>query len=150
MAAGVTGLYNNIMDAKGRVSIPAKYREALGTEFKLSRGMDGCLALFSQEEWEKFEGGLKKLPVLNEGVRDLIRSFVSVAEDVSPDKQGRILIPAGLRSIAKLKKDVVVTAGTHSSVEIWDKETYDAKFESIDVSDIANKLSEQGYTLDIF
>ena len=150
MATGVTGLYNNTMDAKGRVSIPAKYRDVLGSEFKLSRGMDGCLALFTKEEWTTFEGGLRKLPILNEGVRNMIRSFVSVAEDVTLDKQGRLLIPQGLRNIAGLQKEVVVTAGTHSSVEIWDKERYDEKFTNIDISDIANKLSEQGYTLDIF
>lgn len=150
MASGVTGLYNNTMDEKGRVSIPAKYRDVLTSELKLSRGMDGCLALFTKEEWDKFEGELHKLPLLSADVRNLIRSFVSVADDVSFDKQGRIRISQGLRDMAQLKKDVVVTAGTISSVEIWDKSIYEEKIADVNIENIADKLSSQGYTLDIF
>ena len=113
------GQYEHSIDAKGRVIIPAKYREDLGESFVVTRGLDGCLFLYPQEEWEAFVAKLQQLPS-NQNTRTIQRQFLSKAMEVALDKQGRILVPALLRTSAALEKEVVFV-GMMNRVEVWDK-----------------------------
>lgn len=113
------GQYEHTIDTKGRTIIPAKYREELGDNFVVTRGLDGCLYLYPAADWQEFVDKLGHLPS-NLKNRQIQRQFLSKAMEVSLDKQGRILIPALLREIAGLEKDIVFV-GMMNHVEIWDK-----------------------------
>lgn len=113
------GQYEHSIDAKGRTIIPAKYREDLGEEFVVTRGLDGCLFLYPKSEWQNFVEKLQQLPS-NQNTRKIQRQFLSKAMEVTLDKQGRILIPALLRKEAVLEKEVVFV-GMMNRVEVWDK-----------------------------
>ena len=115
------GEYNHTIDAKGRLIIPAKFREPLGEEFVLTRGLDGCLYIYPMDEWEAFEEKLRALPLTNKDARAFSRFFVAGATTCELDKQGRILVPATLREFAGLNKDVVLT-GNLTRIEVWSKE----------------------------
>ncbi|MGN0383877.1 MAG: division/cell wall cluster transcriptional repressor MraZ [Eubacterium sp.] len=134
------------IDAKGRVRIPAKYKEQLGEKFIVSQSFDKCLMIYSEEEWESFTDRLKKLPMMNADTRKFTRFFLSGAEPLTVDKQGRILIPPSLRGFANLTKEVVFSAGTNGQLEIWDKNRFEeAMLESEeDVNDIASRLNDLG------
>ena len=114
------GQYEHSIDTKGRVIIPAKYREELGENYVVTRGLDGCLFLYPQQEWQNFVEKLQKLPS-NQNTRKMQRQFLSKAMEVVLDKQGRILVPSLLREIAALEKEVVFV-GMMNRVEVWDKE----------------------------
>lgn len=114
------GQYEHSIDAKGRTIIPAKYREDLGERFVVTRGLDGCLFLYPQAEWQNFVEKLQGLPS-SQNTRKLQRQFLSKAMEVALDKQGRILIPSLLREIAALDKEIVFV-GMMNRVEIWDKD----------------------------
>lgn len=113
------GQYEHSIDAKGRTIIPAKYRDDLGETFVVTRGLDGCLFLYPQSEWQNFVEKLQELPS-NQNTRKIQRQFLSKAMEVVLDKQGRILIPALLRKEAALEKEVVFV-GMMNRVEVWDK-----------------------------
>lgn len=113
------GQYEHTIDAKGRTIIPAKYREELGDNFVVTRGLDGCLYLYPLEEWQQFADKLQSLPS-NLKNRQIQRQFLSKAMDVNLDKQGRILVPAMHREMAGLEKDIVFV-GMMNRVELWDK-----------------------------
>ena len=102
------GRYNHTIDPKGRLSIPSRYREVLGDEFVVSRGMDGCLFVYGIDDWKVFEAKLASLPLINAEARQFARFFLSGAQYVSVDKQGRILLPQDLREFAHLDRDVVL------------------------------------------
>lgn len=113
------GQYEHTIDAKGRTIIPAKYREDLGDEFVVTKGLDGCLYLYPAQAWQEFAQKLQNLPSSMQN-RQIQRQFLSKAMEVSLDKQGRILVPAMLREMAALEKDVVFV-GMMNRVELWDK-----------------------------
>lgn len=113
------GQYEHTIDAKGRTIIPAKYREELGDTFVVTRGLDGCLYLYPAMDWQELVDKLKNLPS-NLKNRQIQRQFLSKAMEVTLDKQGRILVPALLREIAGLEKDLVFV-GMMNHVEVWDK-----------------------------
>ncbi len=113
------GEYQHNIDQKGRVIVPAKFREDLGERFYITKGLDGCLFVLSPEEWARLQDKIKAMPISK--ARGLQRFFFSGAAEVEPDKQGRILIPQPLRDHAKLTKDVTVI-GASSRAEIWDSE----------------------------
>ncbi|MGI6450323.1 MAG: division/cell wall cluster transcriptional repressor MraZ [Desulfitobacteriia bacterium] len=117
------GEYLHTIDSKGRLIIPAKFREALGDKFITTKGLDNCLFLYPQDEWQNFEEKLKKLPISQPNARAFVRFFFSGAAECEFDKQGRILLPANLREYAALDKDVVVV-GVMSRIEIWDAERW--------------------------
>ena len=100
--------YNHTLDTKGRLIIPAKFREVLGEEFVISKGMDGCLFVYANDDWNAFEQKLTSLPLINKEARQFARFFLAGAATVEVDKQGRILLPAALREFAGLEKDVVL------------------------------------------
>ncbi|MBO4846968.1 MAG: division/cell wall cluster transcriptional repressor MraZ [Lachnospiraceae bacterium] len=138
------GEYNHTIDPKGRVIIPAKFRDTLGEQFVITKGLDGCLFVYDEQEWKAFEEKLKTLPITNKEARAFVRFFLAGAADVETDKQGRILIPGVLRDHAKLIKDVVLV-GVGSRVEIWSKECWDNTAQYDDVDEIAEHMQNLGF-----
>ncbi|SHE84329.1 MraZ protein [Thermoanaerobacter uzonensis DSM 18761] len=137
------GQYEHTIDAKGRVIIPAKFREELGERFVLTKGLDNCLFVYSLEEWKNIEAKLKTLPLTKKDARAFTRFFLAGAVECEIDKQGRILIPANLREHAKIEKDVIFI-GVSTRVEIWSKEVWEEYSNNTDVSfeEIAEHLDD--------
>lgn len=140
------GEYNHTIDPKGRVIVPSKFREALGEEFVITKGLDGCLFVYENSEWKIFEEKLKALPISNKDARSFVRFFLAGATTVEVDKQGRILLPSVLRDFAKLNKDVVLI-GVASRVEIWSKEIWEGLDSFTDVEEIAEHMAELGLSI---
>lgn len=136
------GEYNHSIDIKGRIIVPAKFREDLSEEFVLTHGLDGCLFLYPENEWKEFISKLKTLPGTKEA-RQLQRYFMAGAATCEVDKQGRMLIPALLREKADLEKDVVFV-GVLNKIEIWSKKRWDDNNNYDNVDDIAEHMSSYG------
>lgn len=113
------GEFLHTIDNKGRLIIPAKFRELLGRSSYVTKGLDNCLFLYPENEWQSFVEKLQKLPVSQPKAREFVRLFFSGAVEGEFDKQGRILLPANLREYAVLDKDTVVV-GVMNRIEIWD------------------------------
>ena len=125
--------------------MPAKLREDMGEKFIITKGLDGCLFGFSQNEWENFETKLKTLPLTNKNARDFVRFFLSGAMECEIDKQGRFLISSNLRNVATLEKEVVII-GVGTRIEIWNKdkwEEYNSE-ENISADEIAENMTMLG------
>lgn len=139
------GEYNHNLDAKGRTSMPAKFRDDLGTTFVVTKGLDNCLFAYSKDEWTKFEEKLKVLPLTNKDARNFIRFFFSGATECEIDTQGRINIPQNLREYASLKKELKII-GVSTRVEIWDKEAWENYTgpDNMDLDEIASQMSNLG------
>ena len=112
------GEYQHNIDTKGRIIVPAKFREALGETFVITRGLDQCLFAYPMNEWQVMEEKLKKLPLTKKDARAFTRFFFSGAVECEVDKQGRVNIPAPLRKYAKLIKECVVI-GVSNRIEFW-------------------------------
>ena len=140
------GEYNHTIDAKGRVIVPSKFREALGDAFVVTKGLDGCLFAYDNEEWAAFEEKLKSLPITNKDARQFVRFFLAGATEAEVDKQGRILLPGSLREFAALLKDVVLI-GVGSRIEIWSKERYDGTASYEDMDAIAEHMADLGLSI---
>lgn len=139
------GEYSHNMDSKGRIAIPAKFREKLGTGAIITRGLDNCLFVFGLNEWEILIQKLMNLPLSQSNSRAFVRLMLAGAKDAEFDAQGRILIPEYLRKYAGIKKKVIVT-GLYNRIEIWDEERwqeYKQKTES-KTEEIAERLSDLG------
>jgi MraZ protein len=139
------GEYQHTIDTKGRLIVPAKFREELGDTFVVTKGLDNCLFVYPCYEWKIFEDKLKTLPITNGNARKFVRFFLAGAIECSVDKQGRILIPNNLRSYSGLDKDVILI-GVSNRVEIWSKynwETYNND-ENFDANDLAENMQELG------
>lgn len=136
------GEYNHSIDAKGRIIVPSKFRETLGDLFVVTLGLDGCLFVYPNNEWESFLTKLSSLPGSKEA-RQLQRYFLAGATECEVDKQGRILIPSKLRTAAALDKDVVFV-GVLSKIEIWSKERWEQNNVYDDMDDVAEHMSEFG------
>ncbi len=140
------GEYTHSIDNKGRVIVPAKYREQLGDSFYISPGFDPyCLYVHSRREWEEFYTKLQELPLLDREARKLIRYFSTGLVECEVDKQGRVSIPSKLRAIAEIKKDVVF-AGVGSKVEIWSAEHYEEvdNYQSEDIEAMTKHMMALG------
>lgn len=139
------GEYQHALDPKGRVIIPSKFRDELGEEFVMTKGLDNCLFAYPKKEWEILEEKLKTLPLTSKDARAFIRFFFAGASEGILDKQGRVLIPANLREHSKLEKDVVII-GVATRMEIWSKENWDAynNDDSLSYESIAEKMAELG------
>lgn len=135
------GQFQHSLDHKGRLIIPAKFRETLGPVFVLTKGLDSCLFAYSHNEWALLEQKLKSLPFTHKDSRAFIRLFFSGAVEAELDKQGRILIPSHLREHAHIDKDVMVL-GVSNRVEIWSLEQWDSysKEAAQSYEEIAEKL----------
>lgn len=138
--------YNHTVDAKGRLIIPSKFRDVLGEEFVVSKGMDGCLFVYANDDWNVFEQKLTSLPLINKEARQFARFFLAGAAQVELDKQGRILLPANLREFAGLDKDVVLV-GVGSRIEVWSKEKWDNVAGDEDMDAIASAMEALGLTI---
>ena len=125
--------------------MPAKLREDMGEKFIITKGLDGCLFGFSQNEWENFETKLKTLPLTNKNARDFVRFFLSGAMECEIDKQGRFLISSNLRNVATLEKEVVII-GVGTRIEIWNKDKWEEcnSEENISADDIAENMTMLG------
>ncbi|MCD7745051.1 MAG: division/cell wall cluster transcriptional repressor MraZ [Lachnospiraceae bacterium] len=137
------GEYNHTIDSKGRLIIPAKFRELLDDEFIVTKGLDGCLFAFPKNEWQIFEEKLRKLPLTQKNARKFTRFFMGGATACELDKQGRILLPQSLREFAKLDKDVVLS-GNLNRFEIWNKADWTENNAYDDMDDIAEQMSDLG------
>ena len=111
------------LDEKGRVILPAKFREELSAGVVLTRGQDRCLYVFSTKEFDAVNETIRQAPITSKQARDYLRIFLSGASDEIPDKQGRVTIPQALRSYAGLGKELVVI-GVGSRAEIWDSSAW--------------------------
>ncbi|WP_461809810.1 division/cell wall cluster transcriptional repressor MraZ [Faecalimonas sp.] len=139
------GEFNHSIDAKGRLIIPSKFREELGENFVITKGLDGCLFLYPDSEWKIFEEKLRTLPLTNKDARIFTRFFLGSAVDGGLDKQGRVLISSALRNFANLEKEVVLV-GVLDRVEIWDKAKWEENNTVIEdnMDDIAGHMEELG------
>ncbi|MEK3891534.1 division/cell wall cluster transcriptional repressor MraZ [Bacillus sp. FSL W7-1354] len=118
------GEYQHTIDSKGRMIIPAKFREGLGEQFVLTRGLDQCLFGYPMSEWKLIEEKLKALPLTKKDARAFTRFFFSGATECELDKQGRINIASPLLNYAKLEKECVVI-GVSNRIELWSKEIWE-------------------------
>ena len=141
------GEYEHSVDAKGRLIMPAKLREEIGEKFVVTKGLDGCLFAYSQNEWTAFEEKLKTLPLTNKNARDFTRFFLSGAIECEIDKQGRFLITSNLREFANLEKEVVII-GVNTRIEIWSKEKWQeySNDDNINVDEIAENIDKKKRT----
>ena len=140
------GEYNHTIDAKGRLIIPSRFRELLGEEFVLTRGLDGCLSIYPMDEWVAFEEKLRALQLKNKDARTFSRFFVAGATTCQLDKQGRILVPQTLRQFAGLDKDVVLT-GNLNRIEVWSKEKWSENCNYDDMDSIAESMQNIGIVI---
>ena len=125
--AGLIGECNHTIDAKGRLSVPSKFRTVLGDSFVISKGIDSCLVVYSEEEWSAFQAKLNTLPTFNDNAREVKRFFGSGSAYVEVDAHGRILVPANLQEYAGLTKDVTIVGTTDGKAEIWDTANWNAR-----------------------
>lgn len=139
------GEYHHNLDEKGRMAVPVKFRPELEQTAVITRGLDGCLFVFTPLEWKALASKIVELPLVQANSRAFARLMLSGAMEVSLDKQGRVLIPDYLREYAGLSKEAVV-AGVYNRLEIWDKhkwQDYKTKTEQAS-NEIAEKLGELG------
>ena len=137
------GEYHHNIDEKGRLIIPAKFRYELGTNFVITRGLEKCLYIYSEAEWNQIVAKIKTLPFTKKDVRTFERAFFSGATECEFDRQGRINITSPLVSYADIKKECVVI-GANDRIEIWSEQSWDNFFlENQDkIEDIAEHLFE--------
>lgn len=137
------GEYRHNIDDKGRLIIPSKFREDIGNKFIVTKGLDGCLFVYSMTEWEKIVAKLNTLPFTKKNARTFNRFFLSGASICEFDKQGRINILNSLIDYAEIKKECSII-GVNDRLEIWSSEKLDAllKENENELSDIAENLFE--------
>lgn len=142
------GEYNHTIDSKGRLIVPARFREALGDEFVITKGLDGCLFVYAEKEWQVFEEKLRSLPLTNKNSRQFTRFFLAGAAACEVDKQGRVLIPQVLRDFAALEKDVVLV-GVASRIEIWSRQRWDECMDNYDddMDEVAENMESLGFSI---
>ena len=140
------GEYSHSIDTKGRLIVPAKFREQLGEQFVVTKGVDGCLYVYSNEEWNHIEEKFREVNLTTKDARKFMRFFFAGAASCEVDKQGRILIPSVLREFAGLEKDVVLV-GVLSKIEIWDKERYEDASANDDMDEIVEHMAELGLSI---
>ena len=138
-----TGEYHHSIDAKGRLIVPSKFREQLGNEFVVTKGLDGCLFVYSNEEWQRIEEKFREIPLTTKDARKFSRFFFAGAATCEVDKQGRILLPSNLREYAAIEKEVV-SVGVLSRVEIWSKDRWSENGDYDDMDEIAEHMAELG------
>ena len=135
------GEYQHGLDTKGRLILPVRIREELGTQFVLTKGLDGCLFIFTPSAWMDFSDKLNQLPTSSKEARKLKRYFIGSSIECETDKQGRFLIPPVLRNFAEIDKEVTIL-GVSDKIEIWSTERYEEYQNEDDMSieDISGEL----------
>lgn len=136
------GEFQHSIDAKGRLFIPAKFRESLGSAFVITKGLDGCLFVYSLAAWNVLEEKINGLPLSQS--RDLQRFFFSSAADCAPDGQGRVVIPQNLRLYAGLTKEATII-GVSGRAEIWDTERWQRYNGALTPEAIAQAMEQLGF-----
>lgn len=139
------GEYQHTLDTKNRVIIPSKFRESLGDEFVITKGLDNCLFIYPENEWKELESKLRKLPLTNRDARAFVRFFFAGASRCTLDKQGRVIIPNNLREHSKVIKDVIII-GVATRLELWSKEEWESYNSNgnLTYESIAEKMYELG------
>jgi mraZ protein len=140
------GEYSHTIDTKGRLIVPSKFREQLGNEFVVTKGLDGCLFVYPNEEWKNIEEKFRNIPLTTKDARKFSRFFFAGAASCEVDKQGRILLPQVLREFADLSKDVVLV-GVLSRIEIWSKERWQDTNSYEDMDEVAEHMAELGLSI---
>ncbi len=140
------GEYNHSIDDKGRISVPVKFRAELASGCILTRGLDGCLWLYSEEEWKNIAEGVSNLPITQKNARSFARFLLSGAMDLKLDKAGRINIPKYLADYAEITGKVVV-CGMHDRLELWAEEKWIGFRKEMENNseEVAEGLSELGF-----
>jgi len=141
------GEYQHTIDRKGRAILPSKFRDTAQTnfieKFFVTRGLDKCLFMFAEDEWKNQEQKFKSMPFTRQESRRFNRIYFSGAVELTPDKQGRILIPQYLKDFAAIKRDIVLI-GVANRIEIWDKALWQEFYKSAreDFEETAERLIE--------
>ncbi len=148
--AAFSGKYYYTIDPKGRIIIPAPFREIISSNYSpklyvVNAAFDKCLHIYPQEEWNRLEEKVRQLPKMQEEVRFFMRRVIASAQEMEIDKQGRILIPAAHREDAGLDSDIVIV-GQIEKVELWDRKEWDAVVDlsKIDKRAVGEKLAAYG------
>jgi MraZ protein len=129
------GEFVHIIDDKGRLTIPAKFRAGLDAGLVVTRGIDRCLAIYPLEEWQKLAKQVSELPMTDRRARAFRRLVFANASDAVPDKQGRVLIPPRLREYAGVDGEVIV-AGLNTYIEVWEPESWNEERERVEGEDV--------------
>jgi len=139
------GEYKHNIDYKGRLSVPKKFREDLKKGSVLTKGLDRCLFLYTEDSWETLSNRIRELPVTASDARAFGRYLFSGATEIGFDQLGRIFIPEYLRNYAGLKKEAIVV-GVLERIEIWDKTRWKRMRKSVEAKgeEIAEKLTSSG------
>jgi len=137
------GEFAHTIDAKGRVAIPARFREALGERFVLTRGFEQCLQAFPRVLWDDLSAKVNRLPLASLQARSLRRMLFAPAAEVEMDRQGRMLIPQGLREYAGLAEEVLIT-GMHTYFELWSSTNWRTVQDELSGVTIAAQLADLG------
>ena len=138
------GEYEHTIDDKNRLTLPARYRDALAGGIVLTRGLDECLDVYARGNWDALvEQRLAPLDPFSREARELKRFFFAAAADAELDKQGRVLVPPALARHARLDREVVV-AGVHDHLEIWDRTAWNDTLTKVEGSadDVAERLAQ--------
>ena len=137
------GRYTHNVDSKGRLAIPARFRDALGSEIVITRGIDRCLAIYPMETWAPLAEKVSSLSISDPDARNFRRMVFAEAAYLDVDRQGRILIPSDLRSYSEIDREAVVV-GVHSYVELWNTDRWMAQSRVMDEegSSIAERLAD--------
>jgi MraZ protein len=134
------GTHTPKLDEKGRLFLPAKFRDELSEGVVITRGQERCLYVFSAKEFAEIHEKLRQAPASVKDARDYLRVMLSGASDETPDKQGRVLLPSMLRSYAGLTKDLVII-GVGSRAEIWDADAW-TQYLASNEDKFANQVEE--------
>ena len=139
------GTYQNSIDDKNRMIIPAKIRDGLGCTCVLTKGTDRCLDIYTLANWENVAVKLRALNTLDAKNRRIARHFFANASTCEIDKQGRVIIPQDLREYAGIEKDLL-TFGVGAKIEVWSKAVWENE-EDIDSGEVAQELAERGVNI---
>jgi len=139
------GEFQHTIDPKGRVIIPAAFRNELGVKFMITKGLEGCLFIFSQAQWDSLVSKIETLPLSNSNARAFNRFFFSTASECELDKNCRILVPQALRTHADLEKDISII-GVGTRVEVWSKDKWEkyTQDDSLNPDSIAETMAMLG------
>jgi len=134
------GEYNHSLDSKGRLIVPSKFRDLLGDEFYVTKGLDPCLVAYTPEKWQEVLDSLEdQLPTNFRNGREMRRYLIGGSAEVEIDKQGRVLIPGNLRQFAHLEKNLVLV-GAGDYFEIWDEQAWQQINNFDSISEIAEAI----------
>lgn len=142
------GEYHHNIDEKGRLIIPSKFRDEIGKEFVVTRGLDGCLFIYSKSQWEKIVSKLQTLPFTKKDARTFNRFFLSSATVCEFDRQGRINIPSNLVNYANIQKECTII-GVNDRLEVWASDKFSSLIEenTAAIDEVAENLFE-GFDID--